>query len=286
MAVELVIPRSFDPAQAAHWFGPWKSSEEEPELRLRLPKGAFLQPTGVALLAAGIARRQQRGWKTTLVHDAGAEDTYRHLQRIDFFEELGVTPPKDFQRHEPAGGFVPLKRIVSLKVARELADRSIECLEHQLKDVAVSPLRMARFIFEELGANVVQHSGAAETGFGIVQAFPERKRLELAFADAGVGFRRSLERNPELEGRIADDGEALQLALSKGLTGGIPLKQNVGMGLGLLQDFADRVGGDLWIASGDALLRRRTAVGNVRTNTLSSTAGWQGSWLCLDAPMA
>ena len=131
----------------------------------------------------------------------------------------------------------------------------------------------------------MQHSGAPRTGFGVVQAFPERKRFEIAFADAGVGFRASLQRNPELQGRIADDGEALQLALSKGLTGGIPLKQNIVMGLGLLQDFADRVGGDLWIASGDALLRRRTSVGNVRTNTLSATAGWRGSWLCLDAPL-
>ncbi len=286
MAFELVIPNSFGPAQAAAWFRSWTRSEEEAELHLLLPAQAFLQPTGVALLAAGIARRQQRGLKTALVRDRDARGAVQYLQRIDFFRELGVTLSEDFRRHEPEGRFVPLTRILTLSVARELADRSIECLEHQLKDVALSPLRMARFVFEELGANVVQHSGAPKTGFGIVQAFPERKRIEIAFADAGVGFRTSLQRNPEHAGLIADDSEALQLSLSKGLTGGIPLKENIGMGLGLLQDFADRIGGDLWIASGDALLHRRTAVGSVRTNTLSSTPGWQGSWLCLDAPLS
>lgn len=141
---------------------------------------------------------------------------------------------------------------------------------------------MARFVFEELGVNIVQHSERPETGFGVLQSFSSG--LEIAFADRGIGFLASLQKNPELEGRIADEGEALQLALGKGLTGTAAPRRNMGMGLGLLQDFADRLGGDLWIASGAFLLRRRSVAG-LRTTTVNACAPWRGSWICLEAPL-
>ena len=103
-------------------------------------------------------------------------------------------------------------------------------------------------------------------------------------ADAGIGFLASLERNPEVRGRLQDESEALQLALGKGVSGRVDPRRNMGMGLGLLQDFADRIQGDLWVASGTALLRRRTAVG-VRSNTLHSISPWQGAWIALRAEL-
>jgi anti-sigma regulatory factor (Ser/Thr protein kinase) len=141
---------------------------------------------------------------------------------------------------------------------------------------------MARFLFEELGVNIVQHSEAPETGFGLLQSFPHLGTLELAFADRGIGFLASLQKNPELAGRIEDEGEALQLALGKGLTGTSAPRRKMGMGLGLLQDFSDRLGGELWIAFGSALLRRRTVAG-VRSTTVHANGAWPGSWICLEA---
>ena len=55
-------------------------------------------------------------------------------------------------------------------------------------------------------------------------------------------------------------------------------------GLFLLSSMADRLHGDLWIASGDALLVRRTE-GERRVEEIVPTAGWGGAWLCLDAPV-
>jgi hypothetical protein len=57
------------------------------------------------------------------------------------------------------------------------------------------------------------------------------------------------------------------------------------MGLFLLSTFADRVQGDLWIATGDALLVRRAGEGGQRIETSEHTAGWRGAFLCLDAPV-
>ena len=56
------------------------------------------------------------------------------------------------------------------------------------------------------------------------------------------------------------------------------------MGLFLLASFAERVKGDLWIATGDAMLARRATEG-ARAEAMIPTAGWRGAFLCLDAPV-
>jgi hypothetical protein len=282
VARELSLPKNLGPTQAGPWFESWKAVEREPELKLLLPAGAFLRPTGVALLAAGIAERQRAGRKTSLVAEPGAEDAFRYLQRIDFFSALGVSTAETFARREPAGRFVPLRRITDERIARELAESSASCLQSQIEGLSSSPLRMARFVFEELGVNVVQHSEAPETGFGVLQSFSTG--IEIAFADRGIGFLSSLQKNPEFAGRLEDEAEALQLALGKGVTGTSAPRRNMGLGLGLLQDFADRLGGELWIASGSSMVRRRTVAG-ARTTTVHANAPWRGSWICLDAPL-
>lgn len=144
---------------------------------------------------------------------------------------------------------------------------------------------MARFVMEELGANIVQHSARPQTGFGLAQAFPKLGRFELAFADRGVGFAASLQRYPELAGRIHSDAEALQIALAPGVSGVGDPRRNMGFGLKLLSNFSDHLGADLWIASGDAVLHRRNSVGSGRMSTVLATPRWRGTWVCLDAPI-
>jgi hypothetical protein len=143
---------------------------------------------------------------------------------------------------------------------------------------------MARFVFEELGANVVQHSDAPRTGFGWVDVDETVGRLELSFADAGVGFLASLQRNPELAGRVHDDAEALQLALTARVSGTGAGRSNMGWGLKALVDFSDLLDGDLYVASGAAMLVRRT-IGGQRANTLRAIPTWRGTWICLDAAL-
>lgn len=189
------------------------------------------------------------------------------------------------ERSDPGGKIVPLRRIRDLRTARIVADQTAQVLESELPEVGPSSLRMARFILEELGANIVQHSARPGTGFGMAQAIPQARRIEIAFADAGVGFLESLQRNPELVGRVADEGEALQLALGRGLTSRADGRGNLGLGLDLLVTFSDLLGGDLRVASGDALLHRRTVAGRERVNSVRRTAGWRGSWVCLEAEL-
>lgn len=285
MSSQVRIPSRLPPSEAEAWVSTWRAVRDEPELRFVLPGDACVQPTGVVLLAAGIADRQEHAFSTRFTTDLPDSAAYQSLRRVDFFTELGVSLEVIGERGDPGGRFVPLRRIRDLRTARIVADQTAQVLESELPEVGPSSLRMARFILEELGANIVQHSARPGTGFGMAQAFPQARRIEIAFADAGVGFLESLQRNPELVGRVADEGEALQLALGRGLTSRADGRGNLGLGLDLLVTFSDLLGGDLRVASGDALLHRRTVAGRERVNSVRRTAGWRGSWVCLEAEL-
>ena len=283
MTTVLTIPRRLEAGNPSEWFQAWRSVRDVEDLVLELPVGARLRPTGIVLLASSIAWREERKRHTSMRIAEPSGDAFLTLQRIDFFSELGVDLEQCFERHESAGRTVPLERILDLKTARSLAEETGDVLESVLPDLGQSPLRMSRFVFEELGANIVQHSGAPRTGFGMAQADPTERSIQIAFADAGVGFLQSLRRSPELAGRIEEDAEALQLAIGRAVSGAEVGRWNMGMGLALLVNFADLAGADLRIASGDALLHRRTSVGRERASVVRSIPRCEGSWICLEA---
>lgn len=278
------LPTQFGPREVPSWFAAWDRVKGTPDLQLVLKANSFLSPAGVSILAAAIADRADSGGQTSLNLEEGESSAARYLQRIDFFQQIGVQVIERFRRHNPEGRFVTLRRILDLKVARNLADEVRDFIEAQLPDAPPSVLRSIHFAVEELGANIVQHSGRPSTGFGLAQGFPKSRRIQISFADAGIGFLASLKRNPELEGRIDDDATAIQLAVEKGLSS-IGGKSNMGIGLPVLRDLSDRLSADLWIASGDALWHRTTVAGH-RVSIVSAISRWQGSWVCLDSPVS
>lgn len=273
------IPSKFKPNLVGEWLESWNRVRDSDILSLDLDPEAFLSPAAIALLAAGIADRKERGLETQLRIKDLNSDAIRYLQRIDFFHELGVELPESFARH-PEEHFVPLKRIESPSLARTLANQISAVLETELSEASISVLRSLRFVLEEQGVNIVQHSQRPATGFGLAQAYLNRNRIQFAFADAGIGFKASLQRNPELRGRVEDDGVALQLAFEQGLSG-IGGRTNMGFGLHMLGKIADSLGADLWLLSGTACLHRSSIAGR-RVAAIRAVPEWQGAWICLD----
>lgn len=174
-----------------------------------------------------------------------------------------------------------LKGIGRPGMGREFANRAGDELGQQLGGAEGSTIRAARFVIEELAANVAQHSESPETSCAAVRAYPGPRRFQIAFADAGIGLKASLEKNPEFQGRVADETEAIKLAMTKGVTRNG--KGNLGIGLSFLTDLSDRLGGDLWIASGTAQMHRH-GPHEARRSEFRAIASWQGVWICLDAP--
>jgi hypothetical protein len=272
--VEFEIDAPLDPGSAPQWFGRWSALADVPELTFVLPKKS-LHAFELVLIGALAADRRRRHLESRV--DAGSTNNP--------LAQLLIRASSASTRSAGAGGELALLRpVTDLRTARLLADVAADALSEVNPPLSPSIVRMTRFVFEELGANVIQHSGRPETGYGFVAVDPSRRRLELAFADCGTGFRASLQRNPELEGRVSDDAEALQLALSPRISGTSSPRTNMGVGLKLLVDFSDLMGGDLWLASGSAMLQRKSTAGQ-RTNLIRTIAPWRGSWICLDAPL-
>lgn len=285
MSDHLQLPASLDANWLPEWTAAWVAVEATSALAIHFPGDAFYRPIALVALAACVAHRAERGLPTRIDTDHPRSELWGHLRSIDFFSVLGVEAPDAPDQDAPEDRCAPLRRITDFDVARRNAEAHADCIERQLPTLAPSPARMARFVMEELGANIVQHSARPQTGFGLAQAFPKLGRFELAFADRGVGFAASLQRNPELAGRIHSDAEALQIALAPGVSGVGDPRRNMGFGLKLLSNFSDHLGADLWIASGDAVLHRRNSVGSGRMSTVLATPRRRGTWVCLDAPI-
>ena len=283
MSADLDLPALFDAGSIASWLEAWIEVEHSSALTVRVPAEAEVRPIGAALLAAAVAARGERGLSTRVFAEDPNGRAWAYLQRIAFFAELRAEIDGVSERPAEYGVHAPLLRLRDMAAARVQAEALAACIERDLPELAPSPARMARFVMEELGANIVQHSARASTGFGTAQAWKEPSGFELAFADAGVGFLASLQRHPDLLGRIANEAEALQLALAPGVTGGTDPRRNMGMGLKLLSSFADHLGGELWLGSGDAVLVRRSTASGQRVTTVRATPRWQGAWVCLAA---
>ncbi|MCE9595650.1 MAG: hypothetical protein K8S98_15790 [Planctomycetes bacterium] len=246
------------------------------EVELRLAQSSRERSGALVALAAWFAERVAAGRSTRVEAGPAAAVPAHMLKQLEEGANIGMSAVGS-----PAHEFL---RIRDARTAHILADRVVMAIETRNPDFSSSVLRMARFVFEELGVNIVDHSQSTETGFGALTYDDKSKRLELAFADRGVGFYQSLQRNSELAGRVADDGDALQLAVTQGISGSGKARSNMGVGLHQLVQFSDLLGGELWIVSGSAALHRRSAA-NVRTNSIHTAGPWRGTWIALDAPV-
>jgi hypothetical protein len=277
----LPLPAIFGPRSVAGWIAELAPASAEAGLVLLVRAGTRLEPAGIVLLAAEIARRAEEGRSTALEFEPGSQAALHELADLRFFQELGLPEPESPAVPERC---VPLRRILDLRTARLLADRTRDLLEREQPDLAPSPVRAAQFVFEELGANIVQHSGRTSTGFGLARADGERGRLQVAFADAGIGYWRSLASNPEFEARIESHAAAIRLALHRRVTRGG--RGNMGLGLHLFAELAERLRGEASIASGDTLLERSFADPAGSVERIVPIAGWTGAWICLEVPLA
>lgn len=284
MSSRITVPLRLSPAAVVDWFPTWNAAANQPDLTIEGLDRAWIEPAGITALAAGCAARSAAGLITRIEIADEHSAAISYLRRMDFFHVLGIEHVPTPARLPAGGRFVELRAILSEEAAERTARACEELLRAQLPRLASSLRRYARNVIEELGVNILQHSGAPGTGFAMAQAWGgDAPRFQIAAADAGVGFLASLQRNLEFAGRIEEDGDALQLALTKGLTS-TDGSNNSGFGLEMLRSLADVLGAELRIASGSALLIRRSIAGQ-RTTVIRSVGPWRGSWISLDAPL-
>lgn len=183
------------------------------------------RPAGMVGLLAVLERqsRQKDGQTLALILplSQGVRDCWQASGLTDVLREFCHWPEPAGEQAVPEN--VPLKPIVKCARFRDEAD--FDRLSVEMEDNFITALpRYASLsaeccgMFGELTANTVYH---ADNGGGYALAqyceYAAGPVIELAVADAGIGIRKSLAKNPDFAG-IAADCAAIRLAITEGIT--------------------------------------------------------------------
>jgi signal transduction histidine kinase len=223
-------------------------------VRLELDLGAIttLSPSATVQVGAGVQRLSRARLLLPGSSCLGPNVSYdRWLQNIDLPALLMEPAPSPTTR---ACGCAPFEDRGSRYFVQHglMASVSRELLQPEGGGSSM------RYILGDLIDNVLDHSGQDRGGVAAVRAYGARL-IELAVADAGVGIRASLGRNPEYDD-LSSDAVAIRRALDAHVTskpgGG-------GIGLFLTRRLMELNGGALVVRSGTA----EVVAGSVKRTT-------------------
>jgi hypothetical protein len=232
------------------------SPPDERPLRIDFSRAKYFIPVAVAALIARIDHAQRNGVRFA---PTGLEqcENLRYLQRIDFFEQLGVELPENFRRHDAGTAFVPIReiepgpvRLTNDPTATELA----RCVANGDDNEA---FYLSEYTLGEVIANLRQHAG--ERGFVCAQYSPKLDRARIGIADTGIGIGESYRRSSSPQYRPGmDDLQILELAMAAWSSskahwrGAYGESANKGVGLTMVRFMVAESYGHFFLASGEA----------------------------------
>jgi anti-sigma regulatory factor (Ser/Thr protein kinase) len=213
----------------------------------------------VGLLAAGEAARA--GGARPLLTIPTNPDTLRYWNRIGFFREavelFEVHGRLPRQRPQPESDvLLPVTHVLAAEDVHDVVGRLQQRASAILAEVGLDPKATMGFAMalSEACQNIVEHAGTG--GWVAVQSYHWRRRLArrvvvIAVADAGVGFRHSLE---AMEARRFGDRWGDAAALEAALVQGVSRFRDPGRGQGLkgIRNYLTRWDGKISIRSGTA----------------------------------
>lgn len=258
------------------------SRSEEPDLSVDFSRVKYLIPVAISALVARIAHAQRSGHALRFI---GLEqcESLRYLQRIDFFERLGISLPERFARHNPGTAFVPIReiepgpvRLTNDPTATDLA----RCVADGDDNEA---FLLSEYTLGEVIGNLHQHAG--ESGFVCAQYARKHDRARIGIADGGIGINESYRRSSSPSYRPGmNDAQILELAMAPWSSSKAHLKgaygesANKGVGLTMVRFMVAESYGHFFLASGDAWWMRN-GLAAPRSGILPSGCRWRGRWL-------
>uniref|UniRef100_UPI00405752F8 hypothetical protein n=1 Tax=Candidatus Electrothrix sp. TaxID=2170559 RepID=UPI00405752F8 len=223
----------------------------------------YYVPAAIVSLLTRFNYWQSKGKKVSIVNYESCH-AYGYLQRIDFFKHCGFELEENFQRHPPAGRFVPVREVHhdTDKLATELAT----CIEPnlaELDDIEQTGLfDYFEYSISELGLNFIQHAGKGllkGKAFASAQYVESSDKVRVAIADSGIGIRNSFKETGSPHYSVdLDDIGAIKKALEPKVSSSSHLawgeSSNMGVGLTVLSDTIKKLGGKFIIVSGEGFL--------------------------------
>jgi len=217
----------------------------------------WIEALPLAILSAYLnddRRRNERGGRIVL------PERYEFLQRMDFFKTIGLEMREQFKRHEPKGRFVPVREVGMSREVQVAAADIVDTLRVGDKEAA----NVLRHCIGEVIDNVFVHATSPTNATICAQHFPNARRTQVGIVDTGIGFRASFESSPPYRGMNLTDRDAIALGLAPYVTSKPPTADiydsgygRLGVGLFIVSNVLDRVGGRIQIASHGALFHRR-----------------------------
>ncbi|MFH1428723.1 MAG: ATP-binding protein, partial [Candidatus Margulisiibacteriota bacterium] len=133
-----------------------------------------------------------------------------YLERMGLFKILNIESNIVITEHEPAGRFIPL---VNIKTSDELAMFITDMIPLlHLEPHQTEPIK---YIVSELVRNVFEHSQSENGAILCAQFYKKSNTIRIGIADTGVGIKKTI----NMSHPAASDTEAIQLALTPGITG-------------------------------------------------------------------
>lgn len=168
-----------------------------------------MAPVGIAFYAAvGDLIKQKK-----LTKKAAMVKTIRsipYLQRMGLFSCLGFKNPVETAEHDETGRFIPLTKISNSDELSHFV-KSIDPILHTTRNNS----RAIKHVFSEVLRNVIEHS-KSPSGANVCATYNrKRQKISIGISDIGQGLASSLRKHHT----IADDKDAIKLALTPGISG-------------------------------------------------------------------
>lgn len=245
----------------------------------------FCCPLDLAGVAAWAAHHAAAGADTSFIVP-DTEDPAMYASRMDLYDRLtdaGVDvhgSVRRVRRNVRTESLIEVRAIFNRDDVDEFTDKTFRLVKSR---IGPSEARANHSMFGELLENALTHAESAVGAYAAAQVYPTKKRIEISIADAGIGIRAHLQRNPKNK-RITTDTAAIEYAAKEGVTGvqSTEPDEQRGRGFTNLLTLGSRYGANLVIRTGAG---RGTLVArpNKATNSYVSKtqAAIPGTWASL-----
>ncbi len=212
-----------------------------------------------------------------------------YLQRMGLFKLLDYGDIKNITEREASGRFVPLTVVKTAEQQSQFITDMMPLLHLDKTPVQAEAIR---YVVSELIRNVLEHSASKNGAVVAAQYYEKSNRISIAIVDTGVGIKKTINKSHH----AWTNGEALQLALTPGITGTTSREggtiDNAGAGLFFIKSIAATNHDFFMLYSGDAMYKlhkRQGVVKKLHVNPFDDPHSlredlpyWQGTVVAID----
>lgn len=242
----------------------------------------FASPLDLVVAGAWATRHAAEGGPVTFIMPAD-DPAATYIDRMDLVSTLnsvGVRVEGRQPHVRRADRRDALIELTPICAASEVSAFARRCYELVARHIGCQEAVATFEMVAELLENAVEHANSPTTAFAAAQVYPTSRRLALGVADAGIGIRAHLTRNPKYAA-LKTDSTAIKWAMKPGVTG---TREFRGNGLDNLVRVAGRYGGHLVMRSGHGLGQIRVFRAQEATQSFHATRfRAPGTWASLSA---